>query len=132
MKDDVKPSRQRPYTYNDTFAKKIKEEIYKLMEAEFIYEIEHTNWVPPIVVVPKKNEKLCICVNLKKVNAATIRDNYPLPITNHVIEQVAGKAAHSFLDDFSGYNQVSVDPKDTRRLLPRNGAVFHIVLCHLV
>ena len=86
LKEDAKSSRQRPYTYNDTFAKKIKEEIDKLLEAEFIYEIEHTDWVSPIVIVPKKNGKLRVCVNLKKVNAATIRDNYPLPIIDHVIE----------------------------------------------
>lgn len=42
MKEDGKPSRQRPYTYNNTIAKKIKEELDKLQEAEFIYEIEHT------------------------------------------------------------------------------------------
>ena len=80
MRDDVKPSKQRPYTYNDTFGNKIKEEINKLLEAKFIYEIEHTEWVSPIVVVPKKNGKLRVCVNLKKVNAAIVRDNYPLPI----------------------------------------------------
>ena len=105
---DAKPYKQRPYTYNETFARKIKEEIDKLKEAEFIYEIEHTDWVSPIVVVPKKSEKLRVCVNLKKVNAATIRDNYPLPITEHVLERVAGKEAYSFLDGFSGYNQVSI------------------------
>ena len=95
MKEDAKPTRQRPYTYNDTFAKKIKEEIDKLKEAEFIYEIEHTDWVSPIVVVPKKNGKLRVCVNLKKVNAATIRDSYPLPIIDHVLERVAGKEAYN-------------------------------------
>ena len=115
MREDAKPRKQRPYTYNDTFAKKIKEEIDKLLEADFIYEIEHTDWVSPIVVVPKKNGKLRVCVNLKQVNAATIRDNYPLPITNHVIERVVGKAAYSFLDGFSGYNQVSIDPKDQHK-----------------
>ena len=57
-RDDAKPRRQHPYTYNDTFAKKIKEEIDKLLAVEFIYEIEHTEWVSPIVVVPKKNGKL--------------------------------------------------------------------------
>ena len=77
MRDDAKPSKQRLYTYNDTFGNKIKEEINKLLEAEFIYEIEHTEWVSPIVVVPKKNGKLRVCVNLKKVNVASIRDNYP-------------------------------------------------------
>ena len=63
-RDDVKPSRQRPYTYNDTFAKKIKEEIDKLLAVEFIYEIEHMEWVSPIVVVPKKNGKLRVCVSI--------------------------------------------------------------------
>ena len=91
MKDTAKPSQQRPYTYNDNFAMKIKEEIDKLLEAKFIYEIEHIEWVSPIVVVPKKNDKLRVCVNLKKVNAMTIRDHYPIPITNHVLERVAGK-----------------------------------------
>ena len=42
-------------------------------------------------------------------------DNYPLPITDHVIERVASKAAYSFLDRFSGYNQVSIDPKDQHK-----------------
>ena len=74
MKDIAKPSQQRPYSYNDNFVKKIREEIDKLLEAEFIYEIEHTEWVSPIVVVPKNNGKLRVWVNLKKVNATTIWD----------------------------------------------------------
>ena len=115
MKEDAKPTRQRPYTYNDTLAKKIKEKIDKLKEAKFIYEIEHTDWVSPIVVVPKKNGKLRVCVNLKKVNIATIQDSYPLPIIDHVLERVSGKEAYNFLDGFSGYNQVSIDPKDQHK-----------------
>ncbi|MCO5557917.1 hypothetical protein L7F22_011490 [Adiantum nelumboides] len=115
LKSDAKPSKQHPYTYNETFARKIKEEIDKLKEAEFIYEIEHTDWVSPIVVVPKKNGKLRVCVNLKKVNAATIRDNYPLPITDHVIERVAGREAYSFLDGFSGYNQLAIKLEDQHK-----------------
>ena len=93
------------------FAKKIKEEIDKLREAEFIYEIEHKEWVSSIVVVP--NEKLRVCVNLKKVNAARIRDHYPVSITDHELERVvAGKQAYNFLDGFSGYNQLAIKPED--------------------
>ena len=73
-------------------------------------------WVSPLVVVPKKNGKLRVCINLKKVNAATIRDHYPLPITDHVIERVAGAEAYNFLDGFSGYNQISIDPKDQHKM----------------
>ena len=56
-----------------------------------------------------------MCVNLKQVNAATVRDSYPLPITDHVLERVAGKAAYSFLDGFSGYNQVSIALQDQHK-----------------
>ncbi|MCO5609451.1 hypothetical protein L7F22_063677 [Adiantum nelumboides] len=116
LKSDAKPGRQRPYTYNETFAKKIKEEIDKLKEAKFIYEIEHTDLVSPIMVAPKKNGKLRVCINIKKVNAATIRDNYSLPITNHVLERVARREAYNFLDGFAGYNQLAIKPEDQHKM----------------
>ena len=81
MREDAKPTRQHPYTYNDNFARKIKEEIDKLLEAEFIYEIEHIEWVSPIVIVPKKNGKLQVCVNLKKGERSN--GPRPLPIAYH-------------------------------------------------
>ncbi|MCO5580106.1 hypothetical protein L7F22_033972 [Adiantum nelumboides] len=117
LKSDAKPGRQRLYTYNETFARKIKEEKDKLKEAKFIYEIEHTDWVSSIVVVPKKNGKLRVCVNLKKVNVATIRDNYPLAITDHVIERVAGREAYSFFDGFLSYNQLAIKPEDQHKMV---------------
>lgn len=56
------------------------------------------------------NDKLCVSINLKQRNATTIRDNYPLPLTDHVLERVVGKQAYNFLDGFFGYNQVSISP----------------------
>ena len=67
-------------------------------------------------MVPKKNKKLRVCVNLKKVNAATICDHYPLPIIDQVIERVASAKAYSFLDGFSGYNQLPIAPKDQHKM----------------
>ena len=62
MRDDAKPSKERPYTYNENFAKQID----KLLESKFIYEIEHIEWVSPILVMPKKNCKLHVCEILRK------------------------------------------------------------------
>ena len=56
MTQDAKPTKQRPYTYNDIFGHKIKEEIDKLKDAKCIYEIEHTDWVTPTVLFPRKME----------------------------------------------------------------------------
>ena len=95
---------------------KIEEEINRIREVGFIYEIKHTEWVSPLVIVPKKNGKLRVCMNLKKVNTATIRDHYPMPIMDHVLERVAGAETYSFLDGFSGYNQLSIAPKDQHKM----------------
>lgn len=112
IRDDAKPVQQRPYDMNPKYEMIVKEEIDKLLDAGFIYEIEHTEWVSPIVIVTKKNGKILLCVDLKKVNAAKVRDHYPLPFTEHVLKRVVGHEAYNFLDGFSGYNQVSIDPKD--------------------
>ena len=116
MWDDAKPSIQRPYSYNDIFSQKINKEIDRLKETGFIYEIEHTPWVLPLVVVPKKKGNLRVCINLKKVNVAIIRDHYPLPIIDHVIERVAREEAYRFLDGFLGYNQISIDARDQHKM----------------
>ena len=71
-----------------------------------LYAIEHLTWVSPIMVVPKKNGKLRNCINLKKMNATTYHNNYPLPFSEHVLERVARKEAYSFLDCYSGYNHI--------------------------
>ena len=55
-------------------------------------------------------------MNLKMVSSATIRDNYPLPITEHVLERVASKEAYRFLDGFFGYNQVSITLRDQYKI----------------
>jgi hypothetical protein len=43
--------------------------------------MEKITWFLPIVVVPKKNGKLCICVDFRKFNVGTKEDPYPLPFT---------------------------------------------------
>ncbi|MCO5551478.1 hypothetical protein L7F22_004982 [Adiantum nelumboides] len=112
MISTAKPVQQRPYPMNPKYTKIVQEELEKLIECGFIYPIEHSKWVSPIVIVPKKNGKLRVCVDLKKVNAATRRDHYPLPYSKHVLERVAGKEAYSFLDGYSGYNQITIALED--------------------
>ena len=129
MRDDAKSSKKRPYTYNENFANKIKEEIDKLLDAKFIYEIEHIEWVSPIVVVPKKNGKLRVCVNLKKVNAATVQYHYPLPITDHILEAIN---ITIFLTVFLGTIKCQLMKRtNTKQHSPLNGGCLLIESCHL-
>ena len=115
MRTDARPIRQRPRPMNPNYAQQVKAEITKMLDAGIIYPIERTTWVSPIVVVPKKSGQIRICVDYRQVNEATIKDNYPVPYIEHLLERVAGAEAYSFIDGFSGYNQISVVPEDQHK-----------------
>jgi hypothetical protein len=66
----------------------------------------------PIIVVPKKIDKLRIYIDFKKLNATTKKDPYPLPFTYEMLNTVARYKAYSFLDGYSIYHQISMAPKD--------------------
>ena len=97
---------------NPNYAKAVKEDLEKLLKAGFIELVDQVTWLSPIVVVPKKNGKLRICVDFRRLNAATKKDPYPLPFTDEVFDTVIGYAAYSFIDCFSGYHQVHIHVDD--------------------
>jgi hypothetical protein len=68
----------------------------KSLATGFIKHVEEAIWLSPIIVVPKKNKKLTICVDFKKLNVATKKDPYPLPFTNEVINIVVGHEVYIF------------------------------------
>ena len=82
----------------------VKEELQKLLNVNFIYPISDSKWVSPLVVVPKKNQKWRICVDYRELNKATLKDYFPLPFIDQVLDTLAGKKYFSFLNGFSRYN----------------------------
>jgi len=86
---------------NLNYAVIVKQDIDKLLVVSFIKPIEEATWLFSIVVVPKKNGKLKICVDFKKLNATTKNDPYPLPFTYEVINIVVEHEVYTFLDGFS-------------------------------
>jgi hypothetical protein len=77
--------------------------------------VEETTWLFPVMVIPKKNGKLRIYVNFKKLNVATKKDLYPLPFTDEVINTVIGHEVYTFLDEFSRYHQILITPEDQHK-----------------
>ena len=90
----------------------VKEELQKLLDAGFIYLISDSEWVSPLVLVPRKNAKWRIFVNYRELNKATKKDHFPLPFIDQVLDSLAGKKFISFLDGFNGYNQIQICPED--------------------
>ena len=96
------PVKQRRYRLNPNYAAKVKEEIDKLLRVGFIRPIKWATWLSSIVVMPKKNRKLRVCVDYRKLNKATINDAFSLPFTDGVLDTMAGHQMYRLLDRFNG------------------------------
>ena len=81
---------QRQCRTNPVYAELVKMEIKKLLDVDFIYLVAYRKWVSAIVVVPKKNWKICICVDYQKLDNKTKRDHFLLPFTEQVLDRVSG------------------------------------------
>ena len=80
----------------------VKEELHKIMNVNFIYPISDSQWVSPLVIVPKKNGKWRVCIDCRGLNKYTLKDNFPFPFIDQVLDTLAGKKYFSFMDGLVG------------------------------
>ena len=86
----------------------MKKEIEKLLKAKFIIPTKYVQWLENTVLVMMKNGKFRICVEFRDLNAATPKDMYVMSIIDMLVDSTANNELLSFMDDFSGYNQILV------------------------
>ncbi|GKE52884.1 reverse transcriptase domain-containing protein [Tanacetum coccineum] len=133
MEDDFKPVVQHQRRVNPKIHEVIKKEVIKLLDAGLIYPISDSPWVSPVHCVPKKggmtvvenedNELIPtrlvtgwrVCIDYQKLNDATHKDHFPLPFMDQMLERLAGNEYYCFLDGFSGYFQIPIDPQDQEK-----------------
>ncbi|XP_020235572.1 uncharacterized protein LOC109815302 [Cajanus cajan] len=85
-----KPVKQSPRRFAPEVVEKIKGEIERLLKAKFIRTSRYPEWISNIVPVMKKNGKLRVCIDFRDLNMATPKDEYPMPITETMIDAAAG------------------------------------------
>ena len=89
----------------------VKTELDKLQSLGVIKRVdEPTPWCAPIVVVPKKNKNIRLCVDLTRLNEAVLREQYTLPAIDHMLARIAGVKVFSKLDCNSGFHQIPLSP----------------------
>lgn len=90
----------------------IKYELNKLLKAKIIFPVRHSRWVSNLVPVRKNSGYIRICIDFHNLNKACQKDNFSLPPMEHILQLVAVSKLMSFLDVFSGYNQILVHLDD--------------------
>ena len=111
----VKPVIQPMRTFHLDIEAQIIKKVQKLLAAGFIRPIEHLKLLSNIVPVKKKNGQMRCCVNFRNLNKACPKDEFPLPNMDMLIDSVAEHAIFSFMDGFSGYNQIRMSLKDATK-----------------
>ncbi|GJX97209.1 reverse transcriptase domain-containing protein [Tanacetum coccineum] len=133
MEEDYEPTVQHQRRVNPKIHDVIKKEVEKLLDAGLIYPISDSPWVSPVHCVPKKGGMTVVkndendliptrlvtgwrvCIDYRKLNEATRKDHFPLPFMDQMLERLAGNQYYCFLDGFSGYFQIPIDPKDQEK-----------------
>jgi hypothetical protein len=84
----------------------IRAEVIRLLAARFIKEVYHPDWLANPVLVRKKNNEWRMCVDYTDLNKHCPKDPFGLPCIDEVIDSTVGCELLSFLDCYSGYQDV--------------------------
>ena len=106
------PKRQKRRAMNAERYEALKEEVDKLINNGFIREAHYPRWVFNPVLVIKPNGNWRTCVDFSDLNKACPKDGFPLPRVDQMVDATAGHEMLSFMDAYSGYNQIVMHPAD--------------------
>ena len=99
MKPVIQKKRKFAYKRQKLIAKETK----KLLDARFIREVTHPEWVANVILVKKANEKYRMCIGYTDLNKACSKDSYPLPIIDQLVDSTSCHQLYSFIDIVQGY-----------------------------
>ena len=111
------PVKQPLRRFSDEKRKIVGDEVAKLLAAGFIMEVLYPDWLAnPVLVEKKKGENPNIpklwrmCIDYTNLNKECPKDPFPLPRIDQVIDSTAGCELLSFIDAYSGFNQIPLYP----------------------
>ena len=117
LREECMPVKQKLRRVKPEMLLKIKEEVKKQLDAGFLEVAKYPQWVANIVPVSKKDGKVRMCVDYRDLNRVSPKDNFPLPHIDTLVDNTAKHSLFSFMDGFSGYNQIRMAPEDMEKTI---------------
>src|SRR6266536_1708190 len=112
VRSDAKPFKQPLRRLSEEKRRIIGEEIARLLAGGFIMEVFYPDWLANPILMLKKNNKWRMCIDYTSLNKACPKDPFALPQIDQVIDSTAGCELLSFLDAYSSYHQIKLNPAD--------------------
>ena len=113
-KEECPPVKQTVRRMRPEMSAKINTEVMKNFDAGFLAVTSYPQWVANVVLVPKKDGKVRMCVDYRDLNRESPKDDFPLPHID-VLVNIAQHKVFSFMDGFSGYNQIKMAPENMEK-----------------
>ena len=111
----AKPVKQPARKYRLDVEENIKIKVNKILKVGFIEEIKCPKWLANIVHVKKKGKQIRIYVDFRDLNRAYPKDEFPQPNVNIMVDAATRHEHFSFMDGYSGYNQIFMETANAQK-----------------
>ncbi|RDX95970.1 hypothetical protein CR513_21428, partial [Mucuna pruriens] len=105
------PISAAPYRMSPLELAELKKQLEDLLEKKFVRP-SVSPWGAPVLLVKKKDGSMRLCIDYRQLNKVTIKNKYPLPRIDDLMDQLVGACVFSKIDLRSGYHQIRVKEED--------------------
>ena len=95
--------------------KVVMDEVNKLLATNFIRKVHYPKWLVNVVMVKKANGKWRMCVDFIDLNQGCLKDSFPLPRIDQLVDSTAKHKLLTFMDALFGYNQIQMAKEDQEK-----------------
>lgn len=114
LQPGVEPPHTRPYRVPQHQKQEMEDQIKKLLAAHFIRHSQ-SPYAAPVILVKKKDNSMRLCTDFRKLNSVTVKNKFPIPVIEDLLDELHGAKYFSKLDLRAGYHQIRMHPDDIHK-----------------
>lgn len=114
LQPNATPVNSRPYRYSPLHKNEIERQVKELLASGFI-TTSTSPFASPVLLVQKKDGSWRFCVDYRRLNELTIKNKFPMPIIEEILEELAGSQYFSSIDLRAGFHQIRMQPADEHK-----------------